>query len=427
MYVLRWGMALVPVAPRTKVPPRGTSRKARQQSPADVETVLGWLCNGMGVAVELGEASGGICCRDFDQPESYAAWANSHKHLAATLPTVRTGRGFHVFFRCDQAAFVAATERKKVLKMADGELRFTGCIAVLPPSPHKSGKRYTWTRPLPDEIPKVNLETADLAVDFSSQNDSILRAENRRRSNDFTQVTPSNTKQLHRKNKASQQANAMSSAGTAIAARKPPCSLLDDEEIRQLLDDDEDGAWAVVDAIEATVPKCEGQRNRRIFDYARVLLGIGPLEGCSAVELVPLLRLWFERLVANVGERDWDEALCDFLRAVEVIEHPAGQTGLFAIWRSIESYPTPRVVDRLPCSDCPWMRPLVTLCSQLQFSAGDKSFPLSGDIVGQLFDVTRQRGWQYLKILCSSGVLRKTRSGTKRGEANEYRFVDSDA
>src|SRR5262245_6154234 len=54
-----------------------------------------------GLAVILGEVSGGLRARDFDQADAHDRWAQTHPELAASLPTARTRRGFHVYFRAD--------------------------------------------------------------------------------------------------------------------------------------------------------------------------------------------------------------------------------------------------------------------------------------------------------------------------------------
>src|SRR5947208_2418397 len=45
------------------------------------------------IAVLLGERSGGLCARDFDNEQAYHSWAERHPDLAATLPTSKTSRG----------------------------------------------------------------------------------------------------------------------------------------------------------------------------------------------------------------------------------------------------------------------------------------------------------------------------------------------
>ena len=51
-----------------------------------------------GLAVVCGPVSDGLVVRDFDTVGAYERWAWAHPELAEVLPTVRTARGFHVYF-----------------------------------------------------------------------------------------------------------------------------------------------------------------------------------------------------------------------------------------------------------------------------------------------------------------------------------------
>jgi hypothetical protein len=95
-----------------------------------------------GLAVVTGKVSGGLAVRDFDDAGAYRTWAAEHPGDAASLPTVQTARGFHVYGRLDEEAFA---------DLGDGELRGTsGHYVLLPPSVHPEGPVYSWVNPLPD-------------------------------------------------------------------------------------------------------------------------------------------------------------------------------------------------------------------------------------------------------------------------------------
>ena len=100
-----------------------------------------------GLAVVLGEVSGGLRVRDFDQEDAYTRWAEAYPDLASSLPTARTRRGYHVYFRANITEGVTTYE--------DGELRAGKCIVVLPPSPHPEGGIYEWVQPPQDAIPFI--------------------------------------------------------------------------------------------------------------------------------------------------------------------------------------------------------------------------------------------------------------------------------
>lgn len=99
-----------------------------------------------GIAVILGQVSGGLVCRDFDEEGAYERWAQEHPDLAMSLPTCRTRRGAHVLFR-------GKIDDKKTY-LEDGEVLAESYYALLPPSVHpEDGSVYEWivepTAPIP--------------------------------------------------------------------------------------------------------------------------------------------------------------------------------------------------------------------------------------------------------------------------------------
>ena len=103
-----------------------------------------------GIAVILGRPSGDLFARDFDQIEAYEEWAREHRSLAATLPTSRTGRGFHVY---------GIAPGVRTQKFDDGEIRGAKALIVLPPSLTQSSdtnKSYQWLVRPSESIPAVD-------------------------------------------------------------------------------------------------------------------------------------------------------------------------------------------------------------------------------------------------------------------------------
>jgi Bifunctional DNA primase/polymerase, N-terminal len=98
-----------------------------------------------GLAIVVGSGSNKTRVRDFDTEESYKTWSVEHPELSASLPTVKTSRGFHVYFRADI--------EDKVTPLDDGELRAGNGLVVLPPSIHPEGPVYKWTIPPTQGIP----------------------------------------------------------------------------------------------------------------------------------------------------------------------------------------------------------------------------------------------------------------------------------
>jgi hypothetical protein len=112
------------------------------------------------IAVLMGPVSGGLVCRDFDDPASYERWSANHPKLANELPTAATGRpGFHVY------AFADLDEIRQQrpdgggeIELCDGELRLqSGCYCIFPPSEHPTGPPYKWKIPPTHGFPLVSL------------------------------------------------------------------------------------------------------------------------------------------------------------------------------------------------------------------------------------------------------------------------------
>ena len=132
------GWSIIPTAGKQ---PTG-SWKTFQTSPPDEPTLRRMFARKgiTGLAIIMGSASGGLACRDYDDAGAYRRWADDHPDLASTLPTVKTSRGFHVYFAGPDG----------FQDLGDGEYRAdSGHYCLLPPSAHPDGPTYTWLVPLP--------------------------------------------------------------------------------------------------------------------------------------------------------------------------------------------------------------------------------------------------------------------------------------
>lgn len=149
------GWSIIPVKERYKK--AACQWKKYQRQLPNEPTVRRWFArkNIGGLAVILGPVSGDLYCRDFDAPGAYEAWAAAHPELAARLPTVKTKKGTHVYFR-DKSV-------RRVVFVDDGEFRGDGGYSVLPPSRHPDGGVYTWLiEPRPEGIPYIDAAEAEL-------------------------------------------------------------------------------------------------------------------------------------------------------------------------------------------------------------------------------------------------------------------------
>jgi hypothetical protein len=152
-YAQKYGWAIIPVIGKEAA----SAWKKYQTSRPSARQLIGLFSArpATGLAVLVGGVSDGLRVRDFDRADAYHAWTTAHPDLAATLPTSKTVRGYHVFFRADLP--------DRVVVYDDGELRAGKGYVVLAPSAHPDGDNYAWVVPLAEAIPLVpDVEAAGL-------------------------------------------------------------------------------------------------------------------------------------------------------------------------------------------------------------------------------------------------------------------------
>ena len=161
------GLSVLPIGPDKK--PVG-EWEGYQTERATAEHVTAWRSPAVGILG--GRISGNLWILDFDleAEELYPAWrallAEKYPGLAEALegaPVARTSKGYHVYMRLPEArrnetlaGYYAEEDGKNKLKKLI-ETRGEGGYVVAPPSPHPSGARYQWIRPL-EAIPTLSPE-----------------------------------------------------------------------------------------------------------------------------------------------------------------------------------------------------------------------------------------------------------------------------
>ena len=207
-----------------------------------------------GLAVVLGSRSGGLYARDFDEFTSYTRWAEKYPELAQELPTSQTPRpGRHVFARslgtCNTRRFV------------DGELRGEGAIIVLPPSLHLSGKRYGWAIDPFGELPVIDPSVLVGDVEQVSQE---------RRS----------------------------------AIKSPKNDTSPTQYIQPMACINSDKRSLINRALVQTLPEKFGQRNRKIFEFARHLQAILGAE-IDPETLRPFVKSWHRKALPKIRTKEF--------------------------------------------------------------------------------------------------------------------------
>ena len=338
-----------------------------------------------GIGVMLGDVSGGLACRDFDQPGGYDQWRRRFPRLAELTPTVKTGRegGHHVYFRGDVAAMQAATGNDCQVNIGDGEgeLKFSNVYTVLPPSLHPSGAIYELVEGDFDFLPDIDPFRFGLAP-----------------------------KKLLEKKPLRQ--DGLSGPGWTCVnphTAAPKKEFLDPKNP------------IIQHIFRLTLPTQPGVREIKTFPLAQYLLGIRELGGATFRDLLPIIREWhgLASLVATTLE--CDITLDDFYRSWKNVKHPKRKI-FYGLLDLAENSDPPACAEGFD----PTTVKLLTFCRELQCYSGDQPFPLSARLAGESMGVSRTLASRRLNMLCSLGLLHLEHEAVGRRLSREWFYMGGD-
>jgi hypothetical protein len=379
---LQRGWSVIPIASGTKKPPRGLGWKRYQKARPSESAIKRWFGNGEchGLAVVLGEVSGGLVCRDFDDLAAYDRWAADYPRLATGLPTVETGRpGRHVYCRADIDQIRAASPTGAgIIKLGDGELRGSGGYCLLPPSRHPSGHVYGWVVPVNGEIPFLDLSK-----------------------NGFLDVVTERTERTE------------AIRGVLLGGIKSP------QHDQGSVDE------AIEQAIAETLPTGIGRRNDCVFKLARWLKAIPALADADPRQLKPIVQRWHGKALPFISTKPFTETWIDFLHAWPNVKFPKGTEPMTQILAHALEAEVPKVAEQY---DDDRLQRLVVYCRELQLSAGDGPFDgpfyLSARTAGRLLKVNHMTAWRWLFLLQAEHVLKAVKVGdAKTQKATRFRYI----
>ena len=386
------GFSIIPIRLGTKKPAcRGW--KSWQLRRPDEAQLRRWLRrdNAKGLAVILGDVSGCLICRDFDDMTAYEDWAAIHPEFAQRLPTVETGRpGRHVYCRADVDQIRAASRSNgSIVKFQDGELRGGG-YCLLPPSRHPNGHAYRALVTFTAKLPFLDL----FAAGFLDPGD----------------VTESNgDNRGNRGQRRTTEDNRCHSVGEgyfgAIASENPSVHA----ELER--------------AIHQSLPTARSKRNNQVFELARGLKAIPVICDAPADDLKPIVLRWHELALPMISTKPFEETWIDFLRAWRpgAVKFPKGAEPMAQIFAQALDADIPDCAKQYEQQP---LRLLVALCRELQRAAGDGPFYLSVRTAGRLLGVSHAHAWRWLFLLEHDGVLRVVTKGSqKTGKASRFRYL----
>ncbi len=371
MNVLSWanryhdrGLCIIPVTRDKRAVVKWTAFQEQRPTRANLET---WFADGKHYpAVILGDISGGLVCRDFDKMESYHNWAGAYPDYATTLPTVRTGRGKHVYCRSDWSGFYDC---------GDGELRgHSGLYCVLPPAVHKTGLIYTW---------EVSLPNGDLPIlDPFSIGLGPIQQEQR----DVTEED----RGLQKDNR--------SHRGEVV-------------EFSQEVEN------AIAEAIKQTMPEKTGKRNDNSFEFARRLKGIAELKDLHAMALKSYVRRWHQRALPYIGTEPFEKTWIDFLKGWPNVKWPVNGEFMTEILEKAKAHPLEGYEDAK-------IGVLGAVCRELQRAHGQNPFYLAARTGAEMLEVSPMTISRYLFLLEHDRWIKTVeKGGTAKSPRRATRFL----
>jgi len=393
---LGWGV--IPIRARTKKPP--FAWKVYQGRLPEPDELASWFSDGSTheLAIICGEVSGGLVVVDFDSMAYYERWAKAHPDLAAKLPTVRTKRGRHVYFR-------SSHRKTRRLKDGDhewGEIRAEGAYVLAPPSRHPEGGAYKWLIEPDGELPY--LELTDLGLDAALLPDGAL-GEERTEETEETEGGPEDPEAI----------------GRAGGTGQPEWLL----SLPALLSSSVSSAdiCGIERAIADTQPAAHGQRNARVFDLCRALKAIPVVADRPWQELIPIVREWFRRASPRVRTRDVEATVADFAHGWPRVEVPKEVNWMEKIVTRAKEAPEPACVAGL---GMPRLSLLGRICVELQRAVGDRPFHLSCRKAGELLGIPHHQANRFLGLLVDIGLIEIAEPGNQ-GRATRYRLIEEKA
>jgi hypothetical protein len=355
-------------------------KQYQQKRPSEGELKSWFRRNGVtGLAVMCGPVSGSLVVRDFDDESAYEDWRSAHRDLAAVLPTVRTDRGYHVYF---------TDSTDHIIGLTDGELRGAGYV-LLPPSRHPTGRTYRWVVPLSNDSPPVldPVKTGLLPAATASLNES--RATPPCVGSDLMQQS----RQRHTEHTE---------------------DIVVETAIRNEADYPVELDAPIEQAIQDTLPKGVRQRNHAIFEFCRVLKAIPHLADPDPQNLRSIVQEWHRRAKPVIRTKAFEETWIDFLQGWPKVRFPKGTGPMdVALDRAKAAQPPPEALSY----EQPALRRLVGLCRELQRGAGDGVFFLACRTAGRLLGVNYSTAWRWLSLLESDRLL----CVVERGQPGVYR------
>jgi hypothetical protein len=380
----RTGINVVKTYYKGKCPPKGQEWRKYETQRVTKEQLEKWFGPDSGysnISAVTGPVSGGLTALDFDSPKAYTWWKQKYPEWAGKLPTSKSGRGYHVFFR-------STLTKDDTTSYSQIHIKAKGLVS-LPPSVHENDARYEWVNPLPesiDQLALLNPHEWNLG-EFTDGNDGIDGSEG----NDGNE---------------------------GVGKRGVRLRFGDLSRESQV---------AITDAIEQTRPKRYGERYRLIFLFCRILKKMDELKDKSAEELMEVADMWHESAKSNIKTKSLTMTRIRFTDAWEDAKYPPGEgKSLDIAWENAQNS-TMAMPELQDYKDDPLIQMVIRLCFALQELAGaNDDWFLPTNRGPKLLGISHSWLATLLNHLHARRIIKKTRGHTKTRCAR-YRYVGPSA
>lgn len=378
LYYHRKGINVVKVYYKGKCPPKdGEWEKYKTERVREAQ-YYEWFGPGTSysnISAISGPISGGLTALDFDSEELYEYWKQKYPEYV-NLPTSKSGRGYHIFFRSTLTKDDTSTFNEIHIKAAG--------LVSLPPSMHKSGVRYEWIIPLPERVDQLPL------IDPYNWNlDKVT--EDTEEPEDLEDTDDTERHRSHR------------------GGSENWLDYLDSELKKE-----------VENAIEHTLPQKQGQRNDAVFPLCQWLKALPELRNLPAKELKPIVKEWHKRAYPVIGTKNFTVTWADFIHAWPRVKWPKGDVMLSqAVKKALEGKTVLPEIDEYDTEEA---RLLLKVCYELQQGMGDSPFFLASRKAGGIIGLSHRAAFKLLEMFVADGKLELVQTHTTR-KAPRYRYI----
>lgn len=168
----------------------------------------------------------------------------------------------------------------------------------------------------------------------------------------------------------------------------------------------------------STLPKQEGQRNKRLFDLARWVKGTRP--DATREELRAIVQEWHRLAEPVIGTKDFSTSWAEFLSAWDKVKTPHGQEMERILSGIDHAAPLPSGIVALGYGVRAMH--LVRVCQALQAHHGTDPFFISARVAGGVLGICHEEAALMLRAMVADGVLTLVSKGAGK-VASRYRFT----